>query len=274
MFRRTLPFIVGTVMGIGLSLIPLSQERSLAQVADNENCASAINNAVASETRLFRAVLYGMPKAERAAIGSLRYDGDGNPWVKTGVSQWRSVDAEIGDSDMDARAEFADRQGLFQTHRVLTSELLPFMLDSFYSLDCNLHKTCDFVEQSFDQDAASPQTATSKPDGCREFEGETLPLCHLKRDDNDTAGQEGFVVGYCGQLAKQTLAREALMLRTAAEYDASYRTMLQFAGEFDLFLSQFRTPIANTIRQTAGVIGWLNRIPCFAASCADYPYEP
>lgn len=248
---------------------------SIAQnVSDSESCADGINNAVASEVRLFRAVLYGMPKAEKAPVGSLRYDGGGNPWIKTDDSQWKSIDDEIDNNQMDARAEFEDRQGLFQTHRVLTSELLPFLMQSMYALDCRLQAVCSFAEQSFSKDEVIPMPLEVQPEGCINIEGESIVACHLKKDDNNSYGQQGQVTGYCEQMAQETLLRQKQMLKVAAEYDAAYRAMLQFAGEFDLFLANFRTPIENSVRQTAGIIGWMNKIPCFTSSCADYPLEP
>lgn len=258
-----------------LHFIALAQEDK----PDLDSCRVVVDGLLGKEQREFRATLFGQPKAEDSAVGSVRYDTDHVPWYKIGENQWQSTHPDNdgltwGDVLIDSFAEFEDKKGIFETKRTLTSELIPYTTQSLRVLQCRLDVLCARVKESpkFTEEE-DPQDITINATACEEFEGLTIPECHVRKDGGVNVALAVDIDTYCNAIATDILAKEADMLKMTIEYDAAYRSILQFGGDFDLFLEQMRWPMSNTIRQSAYIIGNLSRIPCFLASCDDLPEE-
>lgn len=271
---------------IGLLLSPPTVAH--AQLAGD--CRERVNLELARELRLYRSVLFGKPLAEDADTNSVRFDAEGNAWLKKDNSDtpWVSVapgfqDTTWSNSLMDGQDEHSEvipLKGLLETERVSTSDLIPFLLQSIRALDCRSAAVCNVVQESQRKSKDDgPQTIdTIQPPGCKEFTSQqTFTECHFGAGDSTEASRvtdQADATTYCTSISNQQLQREAALLKLAVEYDASYRTMLQFAGNFDIFIRELRWPLATTIRQAAQMLGQLQRIPCFLASCDNFPPAP
>ena len=79
----------------------------------------------------------------------------------------------------------------------------------------------------------------------------SLALCvrlsHRKREERRRAGHATLTV----------------------QYDAAYRSLLQFAGSFDAFANRFQGDLLEPIRQSMSLISQLSRIPCFLSQCNE-----
>ena len=93
----------------------------------------------------------------------------------------------------------------------------------------------------------------------------------LFRSGDLTVNDAHIAETYCYNAAEEILEHEREMLKLLVEYDAAYRSVLQFAGIFDEFLQEYRWTLIGHIRQAASMIGWLDNIPCFLSSCDEYP---
>ncbi|HLD63710.1 MAG TPA: hypothetical protein VI913_02325 [Candidatus Peribacteraceae bacterium] len=283
-------FLVLSLAGtICLSLTPASAgaqgifdanpEGDIPTGISGKECQKAIVLELARAQRKFRAVLYGYPKAEDAPVSTVRFTTDGIAWIKVGTNEWRSVapgkeGVSRSNSEMDIDDEFistewsAGRRGFFRTRRVLTSELVPYLAQSIRAFQCEVDTVCDRALASLTKTEIASQTITLNPLGCIQKTVPTLPACHLGAL-NSNALAESNIRTFCPSTVDNLLQREGDILKLAVEYDAAYRSVLQFSGNFDLFLEEFRWPLQFTIRQAAGLIGHLNRIPCFLSSCED-----
>lgn len=262
-----------TVAIIGLLLV-LIVPLSVGAQTNTTKCIDHVNRKLASEQRRYRAVLFGQPKAEKSPLGHVRFDGDGDPWVKIEEDKWITPNEpglEYTDSGMDSLAEFRSGSGIFMTKRVLTSELVPYLMQSIRAYQCRMDTICALTEESTSiGEDEGPQEVEVHPIGCMREELRSYKSCHLADSPQDPTAKP-VASTYCQAVAREALHREAEMLRLAVEYDAAYRTMLQFAGDFDQFLKEFRWPLTNTLRDATYLIGWLERIPCFIGSCDDWP---
>jgi len=255
-----------------------------AAASSADKCQARINLALDTELRLYRAILFGVKPAEEAPVGDIRYKFiTGEPWIKKADGNWTNNkedfadNAEIDDTSDTAyllqtndEGEKIARPGIFETKRVMTSTLIPYLLQNMRALSCNTNRICMQAQYSLRQTGNSviPIDAL-QPLGCIKFENlVTLQECHLAEGEvNDMAN----VITYCSDVSNQMLSRESALLKLAVEYDAGYRSTLQFAGMFDLFLEELRWPMTGSIRQAASLIGQLNRIPCFLSSCDESP---
>ena len=241
-------------------------------------CRAKVNFEMSRELRLYRAMLFGKQLAKHAPINDVRYDKDGMAWIKTkkdGLA-WSNLDSVNGgltwsDSTMDANDEHKDFmpiKGIFETKRTTTSELIPYLLQSIRAFDCRLEVICSTARSSIYKDGESPVDIDDiQPLGCINFSGlKSYAECHITetRDFGDT-------LTYCNNTTQQLRTREIALLKLVVEYDAGYRSLLQFAGNLDLFLREMRWPLAGTVRQAAEIIGKLGRIPCFLSSCDIAP---
>jgi len=162
------------------------------------------------------------------------------------------------------------RKGLFNTKRVMTSDLIPSLAQSIRALQCRTNMVCQLANSSMlltKDDGSIPRTL--KADGCIEVQWYSIPQCQmaLAKEQVDYS----TVYSHCTDVAPQMVAREIELLKLLVEYDASYRSLLQFAGFFDEFLEDLRWTITGNLRQATSIIGWLQRIPCFISSCDEYP---
>ncbi|MBI3332046.1 hypothetical protein HYZ99_03750 [Candidatus Peregrinibacteria bacterium] len=227
-------------------------------------CVVSVNRELAQEQRIYRTILFGHTKAKEAPLGETRYDTSGNAWIKldvNGTVEWRSpVDTKDGrkDATMDQIDEAAPRRGIFATKQVLTSELVPPLTQSFRALRCRVAAVCEAA-------ASRAGVTRVRTPGCNELPVDPMPACQF----NETVdrGQEALMRGYCRQVASRLLDQESELLKLAVSYDAAYRSLLHFARNFDLFLTEFRVSLLTPIRQAVGLLGQLHRIPCFSAQC-------
>ena len=264
--------------------VALSEESSSSSAPGASACSDTVNKELAKEQRYYRAVLLGHPKAKNASVGDVRYDDEGNAWIKTEDNKWKSAakDKEKTtwkDSEMDKHDEMReddkleDSPGIFETKRVLTSDLIPYLIQSFRALQCRIDMICRTVDLSINQkkeEGEDSQKVRVGAMGCIEEELEIYPSCQLSAGERSTA-EEGDALGYCTSAGREMLAREEDLLRVLVEYDAAYRSLLQLAGSLDLFMGSFEWPVGQLLRQTAGILGYMQRIPCFIATCDPQP---
>lgn len=267
---------------IGLSLFLAASHTLAAEPASADECKLKINNELAYEQRFYRYVLFGVPKAQDANIGSVYYDTERNPWYKVSKEAWRTVapgyeSTEWGNSQMDSQSEIPDPEdrGIFTTKRLLTSELIPYLISNMRAYQCSLKNLCELVSVSLTKTEDNPVEVDIETPGCILYEGiETFSECHLHNEDAEAEPSHENIadlLGYCNSVASLMLKREAELLKTVVEYDAAYRSLLQFAGSFDVFLEELRWTFTGTLREGARLIGSLGRIPCFIGSCDEPP---
>lgn len=253
--RRLLP----AVLLLLLLPVPLRAQLDLATTACTDQTAAAF----AREQRLYRSVVYGSKKAADLPVGSMLYDKQGNAFLKKGANAWAGSGASVrGDSAMDAAKDTPTRRGLLETRRSQTSDLIPALTQSLRAFQCRLQAVCAVGEWS--QTAPKDnETLTVQPDGCIEL---TMPVIDGCRITEDIA-PSFMAVGVCDQAAQAVFDREKNTLDLSVAYDASYRSVAQFAGMFDGFLKEFRFPLLTPLWQTVRVLGGLKNIPCFLAQC-------
>jgi len=276
-----------SAIGIALCLLLSSVKTTKAQNNASQTspvgasvCRVIVEQELAKEQRLYRSVILGHSKAEKAPIGEVRYDKEGNAWIKTEKEKWKTVvkgyeNTTWSDTQMDRMDEQMpekpkERKGILETKRMLTSDLVPYLTQSFRALQCRIDLICRTAELSIDVKGKEKKKITVSAPGCMEEERDSFPACQLVAGGNTQP--EGLdTLSYCRNIGRDMLSREEDLLRLLVEYDAAYRSLMQFAGNFDLFLGSFEWSIGNLLRQTAGVLGTLQRIPCFIASCDPQP---
>lgn len=266
---------IGIVLALLGGNVPAVQAQN---IFGGDSCRTKVNNGISREQRLYRAMLLGKPYARHAPVNDIRYDKDGVAWIKTGLTgtPWKNMDSvqsglSWSDQIMDQEDEhnaFMPIRGIFETKRVTTSELLPYALQSIRALDCRLETICTIAERSVLEEGDTPKNIGDlEAPGCIKFTNlESFPACHVEH-----VGDLGDTISYCKDISRQLLEREISLLKLLTEYDSGYRSLLQFAGNFDAFLREMRSPLTATLRQAASMIGQLGRIPCFLSSCDIAP---
>jgi len=249
-----------------------------AQIAktDASACKNQINEQMAKEQRTFRSVIFGLSTVEDATVGEVRYDGEGNAWYKTEEDEWRSLAEGFetttwGDSLMESESQIPPRKGLLETRRITTSELVPHIGQGMRALQCKIDLICDAMKQSINVKDEDPVDIIANTLGCIELTTTTLKHCHLSKGDGQDISVQRDVETYCDSIGIMMLEQEASIVKLTVEYDAAYRTMLQLAGNFDLFLQEFKTPLIHSLREMVNLVGSFNRIPCFLSSCDASP---
>ena len=246
-----------------------------------DECRQKTNYEVAREHRLYRSYLFGKRNAEDAPVGDVRYDTDGWAWIKRDSSStpWQNSNPDNqglrwSNSVMDENDEHADILpliGIFETKRTSTSELIPYLLHSIRALDCRLKTLCEISRLSETESGSEPEPvdiSSIQVLGCIEFtEAQTWPECHFESNPDARNIDQGDTRSYCESITQQLMDREMQLLKLVVEYDAGFRSLLQLAGNFDIFLREFRWPLSVTVRQAVELIGQLGRIPCFLSSC-------
>lgn len=236
-----------------------------AQFVDTQECGGQMYDALAHEQRLYRSVLFGMKKAKDAPIGDVRFDKDGNSWLKKNGNEWRSnaeefADETWNDSTMDDSGDAPERRGIFEIRSALTSELIPPLTQSLRALQCRLRAVCKLAVKS--QSAKSEEKITVQPDGCNEFE--LAPYSACKEGVQATVGAQS-----CDEAVDGIMMREIELLNVVVAYDAAYRTLLQFSGSFEGFLTAFRFPLIQPLWQLTRAVGTFANMPCFLAQCDE-----
>lgn len=247
-----------------------------------DSCRQKVNTEIAKEQRLYRSYLFGKKKAEDASIGAVRYDTDGWAWIKDAEDKWINSEPdnqslEWSDSTMDDQYEHSrilPLTGIFETRRVTTSELIPYVLQSMRAMECRLKTLCEVARYSEVHDGDDPVDIEAiHIIGCVKFtEMETWPQCHFGKPEQGIPDQADSR-SYCDEIADQLMRREIELLKLTVEYDAGFRSLLQFAGNFDTFLREMRWPLTGTLRQAVQLLGNLERIPCFISSCDSAPTQ-
>ena len=247
-------------------------------------CLQDLYRSFGREHRLSRAVLYGRPRAEDAPVASVFYDDDGDPWVKTGDDEWTSPSDEFDgetwtDADMDEQSErdllcedneddlerscvTLPRHGIFEMRKTPTSDLIQPIVQSIRALQCRLRAVCELASQS--PGKASGEKLTIAVDGCLPM---TFPVMEGCRLAEPTIFET--LPGSCQAARRELIQREMDLLTLTVSYDASYRSLAQFAGMFQEFLVQFRFPLIEPLWQTVRALGGLKGIPCFQSECNE-----
>ena len=266
---------------ISLTLVPVRVFASAEGV-----CIEAVNAELSREQRIYRTILFGLTPAEKTKNGETRFDRKGNPWIKMDDNTWRTQAAGYKNttwSDMqmdimverDALSPSPIRRGIFETKKVLTSELIPSLTQSMRALKCRVETVCENALATIPKSGLAPGATWSvQARGCIPFEVEPIYACQMgaeKNSDGDYAHKASEVIGrtYCKKIAGELLEREADVLRLAVSYDAAYRSLLQFSGHFESFIEEFRASLLLPVRQAVSLLGRLQRIPCFLSQCDE-----
>jgi hypothetical protein len=243
-----------------------------------DECKQVVHEKMAIEHRIFRSVVFGEPKPEDAPIGHVTFSKEGDSWIKTADSSWNSLaegyeDTTWSNTQIKNQTAIADRRGILETKRLATSDLVPYIVAATNTFDCRMRLLCRLAEESFAQESTgSNDSITITLEDCEEQTFDRIPECSPTEDviqQRETAD----IFGYCSTLANTMLRREQDLLAMTVEYDAGYRSTLQFAGVFDFFVKSLQISLDKTVRQVTNVIGSLQKIPCFLSSCEDYPLE-
>jgi hypothetical protein len=255
-------FIAGLLLSI--ALVPSASAQEIDVV--NTKCLEQVYGRMAHEERFYRSVLFGQKKSEDLPEGSVRYDTEYDTWMKTGDKQWRSINPgnqkiTWNDSNMDEQSDIKPRIGLFEVKKTPTSDLIPPMLQSMRALQCRLRAVCLGANQSAVA-AADKTTVKVQPDGCLEFELPVFTSC--KNNLITTIGP-----GACASAVNAIIERESRLLQMTVAYDSAYRTLAQFAGIFEGFLTDFRFPLLEPLWQMIRTLGTLDNLPCFSAQCDE-----
>lgn len=240
---------------------------SAANAAENvsESCLEDVYNQMAHEERLYRSVLFGQKPSAELPAGSVRFDKKFNTWLKTDSSWWKSLDEGFtgtswSNSLMDEQADIEPRRGIFEIRKTPTSDLIPSLTQSMRALQCRLKAVCQAASDS--QDAATGATLQIKTDGCIELEMKQFTSC--KETQITEVSQ-----GNCSSAVKAIMDRETRLLQMVVAYDAAYRTLAQFSGIFEGFLTDFRFPLLQPLWQMVRSLGVLDNLPCFNGQCDE-----
>jgi hypothetical protein len=253
------------LVAIGLLLsgfvLPLT-----ARAAAPATCAEAVYTELGREERLYRSVIFGLAKSEALPISSTLTDKKGNRWLKTKENEWRSTDAGYQgttwrDEFMEEQRDVPARRGILEVRQALSSELIPSVLQAVRASQCRMYAVCDAARAS-DSAKDDEEEVTVQPDGCIEFELPVMDACR-------TSELSSFNQGGCISQVQTIIDRETRMLELLFAYDASYRTLMQFAGTFEGFLSDFRFPLLQPLWQMVRTLGQLDNLPCFLAECNE-----
>lgn len=244
------------------ALLPVAS----AQNVNTTACLSQTYDALAHEKRLYHSVLFGQKESGDLPKGTVRFDEDGNTWLKKDINSWRSLDEGFknttwSDGLMDDRADVPARRGLLEIQKTPTSDLIPAITQAFRAYQCRLQSVCGAALQS-QSTATGTTTLTINTDGCIELEQPVLSAC--KNNLQLTAG-----ANTCLQIIESMLDEEEQALALLVSYDASYRTVVQFTGMFEGFLTDFRFPLIEPLWQTVRAIGNFSNIPCFIGQCDE-----
>lgn len=281
------PYAIGLLALALTGMPPSASAQSGVDAPATGECLQDLYDAFGREHRLARAVVFGRPPAERAPISAVYYDRQGDPWVKTGEDEWSSPSDEFDgetwtDSDMDDQAEtdpqcddgkdetsdlekscvVLPRRGILEVRKTPTSDLVQPLVQTIRALQCRLRSVCELGAASIGKEPGD--TVDIMIDGCLPM---TFPIMEGCRDLTQTT--YNTLAGNCREARRELVTREMELLTLTASYDAAYRSLAQFAGMFQEFLTQFRFPLIEPLWQTVRMLGGLNGIPCFQAECNE-----
>ncbi len=293
MFRNL--FSIGLLaMASALAFVPYVEAQSSSSSSSSSSgvgydaCREEMDWRAWKEQREFRAVLFGLTNAEKAIIAEVRFaTQDKSIWIKTQratsstsstaaqPSIWESVSPGFEsttwpDNTMDTFNDVAPRSGIFGVQRRLSTELIPNLAQAYRTLECKLEQLCRLVDMSLTVEEPAPQTVTVKILGCQDVATTTIPFCHLPVEQ-ELVTTQGNLKAYCIAMTESLRLRETQVLKLVSEYDAGYRTGLQFSGIFRSFLAQMRGVVLGSIRSSTQMITSFSRVPCFIGACDDNP---
>ena len=291
------PDIAGIILTMALALgIPVAanaQSASSSSSSANSSvgydpCRNEMDWIAWKEQRQFRAVLFGLTKAEDAVVSEVRFSTeDKSIWIKTQRArsstssspaqdgEWESVapgfeSTTWSDDTMDSFSDIAPRSGIFGVRRRVSTELVPHLAQAYRTLECRLAGLCRLVDMSLTVNDPAAQNVTVNILGCLDVQTQTLPACHLPVAQG-ILPTEGNLQAYCIAMTESMRVREAQILKLVSEYDAGYRSSLQFSGIFRSFLGQMRGVVMGSIRSATQMITSFSRVPCFLGACDENP---
>lgn len=241
-----------------------------AQIPTFDTCTADMYSQMAREERLYRSILFGLPKAEREPLGAVRHLNDQTVWMKTQKNTWQSLvsttnltDTQIdGSSEKDPVSGKSTRRGIFEIRHASTSELIPALTQSIRALDCRLAAICLAVQKApKDQNSST----SVQPPGCMNISFPRFAGCAFAKESNPALPTD--IYARCLESADALLSREISLLEMTVAYDAGYRSLLQFAGAFENFTNALRFPLVRPLWDAASILGQLDRIPCFISQC-------
>lgn len=249
-------FFTGLIVCMTLPSIAAAQEPT---------CTDDIYTQLAREERLYRSVLFGLSKTEEMPTNSVLVDKEGDHWMKVADNTWRSTDpgnqgTTWTDATMDAQRDVPARRGILEIQKALSSELIPSVLQAMRATQCRMEAVCLAAQSSGSAEAGRPMNI--QPEGCIQFQMPIIDSC--KAVEFAT-----YDSGACSAQVQTIVERESRMLELLFAYDASYRTLMQFAGTFEGFLTDFRFPLLQPLWQMVRTLGQFDNLPCFLAECNE-----
>lgn len=245
------------------------------------SCIGEIYGALAKEQRMYRSVVYGAKDAQFLPVNSFLYDKEGKAWLKTKADEWKEIedDSDASSSqgaiqsggegqtrdngEMDREKDTPSRRGLLEAKRTATSDIIPGITQSLRAFECRLRAICELSSAS--QAGGDEESLTVQPDGCIEMKLPPLRACSVA----DGISPAFIDPSLCDEAVEAIFLQETNILSLSIAYDASYRTIAQFTGMFEGFLSDFRFPLLNPLWQTVRTLGGLKNIPCFLSQCEE-----
>lgn len=246
----------------GLTLVSMLMPLGASAAAAN-SCEEQIYARLSQENRLYRSVLFGLSKAEDMPIGSVITADEGDSWLKVSDNNWRSpIHSGFiwNDRLAEERRDVPARRGILETQQALSSELVPSVLQAFRAMQCRLQAVC--LTAQLTQSTPQGQPVKVQPAGCIAFEMPAMDTCRpVKNVPVNNGG--------CNEQVQAILERESHILELIFAYDASYRSLMQFAGTFEGFLTDFRFPLLEPLWQMVRTLGQFDDLPCFLAECNE-----
>jgi len=261
----------------------LPRQAGASHTSDYPACRDALDWQGWKEQRLWRATLFGVKRAREAEASEVRFSKDRSIWIKSHISaggtsavdEWRSLSPGYEsvtwyNSLIDSQTDITPRRGIFDTRQRMSSELVPYITQSYRSLECRLEAICELLALSEPHKEHSPQTVTVKVFGCGDMPAKTLPECHLESNPTQLTTQ-GDIHQYCQTMIATIRKRETQIAKLVMEYDAGYRSILQLSGIMRGFLGEMRGTVLGSLRGATDLITTFSRVPCFIGSCDDAP---
>lgn len=250
----------------------LSQTVALPMISAQETatdaCFGDVYRLMDREQRLYRSVVFGQKKSADLSIGSTRTDQSFRVWMKTAENAWRSLAQGFEGTTwsnvlMDEQADTAPRRGLLEQRQTPTSDLLPPLVQSLRALQCRLRAVCGLSRPQESADPFNPLApVTMTVEGCLPVSFVPLQSCVPQ-----TVTDLGF--GACDDAVTGIMERETQLLHLVVVYDAAYRSILQFGGAFEGFLTDVRLPLLQPLWQALRVLGSFDHLPCFLSQCDE-----
>jgi uncharacterized protein YsxB (DUF464 family) len=204
--------------------------------------------------------------------------------MKVAENSWRAAEnigvRSLTDTELSEKLEWPEmntdrssdrrsRIGIFAQKQMLTSELIPDLIQSMDAFGHRLDMVCAAVSASIAQTKPKVDGFLHiEIPGAVEMLSKPLKNCTNLRDDIPALA-ENTVLNSCQPLAKQMFERETAFLRIAVAYDAAQRSLLQTGGAVDFFVRGLRGDVLAPLQQTMTLLSQFSRIPCFAAQCNE-----